>query len=122
MIKNELYKKILIILLIVVPTVSLTGYLMMNKDKIGAPKHVTSMTLDIQGMFCDSCSKTIEDSFKPVHGVKSVDVDFKTKQAVISYDKRKLDINKIRETIKKAGYSTKQENKLKVLDYKIRYN
>ena len=115
-------KKYFVIALIVVPTIALSTLLLMNKSKIGVPKHVLTANLIVDGMFCDACSKTLEDALSSVRGIKDADVNYAESKAVISYDKRKTNINAIKETIKRAGFSTKDEDELKVINYKIRFN
>jgi copper chaperone CopZ len=120
--KNQLIKKILILALIIIPTVSLTTLMLMNKDKIGVSKHQKEITLVINGMFGEHCPKTIEEAFAPIEGVKSVQVNYDTKKALIVYDSSKLNEEDLKSVVKKAGYIASDENKLQVLEYNIRFN
>src|SRR3989344_3471056 len=62
-------------------------------------------TFRIKGMHCASCALIIEKTLKKEGGVNSVEVNYGTEAAKISYDKEKTNISKLSEKIKPFGYS-----------------
>ena len=77
--------------------------------------------LPISGMTCASCAKAVERSVGKLDGVQTVDVNFATEKASISYIPEKVKLSEIKEAIKKAGYEPRDaENKNAVDEDKIR--
>ncbi|WP_053954824.1 heavy metal translocating P-type ATPase [Inediibacterium massiliense] len=66
--------------------------------------------LKIEGMSCAACAKASERAVKKLDGVKEVNVNFATEKMSLEYDEEKLNIENIKESIKKAGYEAKEEN------------
>ncbi|MDO8552293.1 MAG: heavy metal translocating P-type ATPase [bacterium] len=62
-------------------------------------------TLNIRGMHCASCAAIIEKTLKKVEGVQSVEVNYGTEAAKISYDEVKTNPHHLSEKIKPLGYS-----------------
>ena len=48
-------------------------------------------SLQIQGMTCASCAKTVEKATKKLEGVFDANVNFATEKLNISFDEAKLD-------------------------------
>jgi Cu+-exporting ATPase len=61
-------------------------------------------TLQIQGMTCASCAKTVEKVTQKLNGVSEANVNFATEKLNISFDEAKLSLNEIQNAIDKAGY------------------
>ena len=77
--------------------------------------------IPISGMTCASCAKAVERSVGKLDGVQTVDVNFATEKASISYIPEKVKLSEIKEAIKKAGYEPRDaENKNAVDEDKIR--
>lgn len=77
--------------------------------------------IPISGMTCASCAKAVERSVGKLDGVQTVDVNFATEKASISYIPEKVKLSEIKEAIKKAGYEPRDaENKNVVDEDKIR--
>ena len=77
--------------------------------------------IPISGMTCASCAKAVERSVGKLDGVQTVDVNFATEKASISYIPEKVKLSEIKEAIKKAGYEPQDaENKNAVDEDKIR--
>src|SRR3989338_4850590 len=70
------------------------------KDKMDEPQ-----VFQVKGMHCASCSSTIEKTFKKVDGVHSVDVNYGTEKAKVSFDPLKTSPQALSEHIKPFGYS-----------------
>lgn len=64
--------------------------------------------IKIKGMHCASCSNIIEKTIKKVPGVESIQVNFGTEAAQITYDSSKADINSLSKKIEPLGYSFTQ--------------
>lgn len=62
-------------------------------------------TYRIKGMHCASCSSLIEKTFKKVEGVQSVEVNYGTEKAKISFDPSKTNPQALSKHIEPLGYS-----------------
>lgn len=62
--------------------------------------------IGIKGMHCASCVVKLEQSLGKINGVESVNVNFATQQATISYDPSKTGGDRFKATIRKLGYAT----------------
>ncbi len=58
----------------------------------------------IEGMHCHRCESTIRQALGKLPGVHEVEVDFPTGQASVLYDREKVDVRTLMETVNKAGY------------------
>ena len=61
-------------------------------------------TLQIQGMTCASCAKSVEKASGKLEGVTEANVNFATEKLNISFDPSKVKVSDIKEAIAKAGY------------------
>ena len=66
-----------------------------------APKTVT---LAIPTMDCPVCPITVKKALLQVTGVSQTEVDFKKRQAVVTYDDAKTNVAALTESTKNAGY------------------
>jgi|GEM_PF-2200228 len=64
-------------------------------------------TFEVRGMRCSSCSFFIKKTIKQIDGVKSVEVNYGTEKAKITYDPAKTNPNDLSKAIKPFGYSLK---------------
>ncbi|XRK15260.1 heavy metal translocating P-type ATPase [Elusimicrobium posterum] len=71
-----------------------------GKIKEGNMKRIIS----IEGMSCGHCSGAVTKALSGVPGVKSVNVDLGTKEAVVEIEDGKVTDTQLKETIEKAGY------------------
>ncbi|NSW92561.1 MAG: copper-translocating P-type ATPase [Firmicutes bacterium] len=76
-------------------------------------------TLSITGMTCASCAKAIERSVGKVEGVQSASVNFATEKLAVEFDEGKTNIEKIKEAVKRAGYSAQEEQEENIRDITI---
>jgi len=60
---------------------------------------------NVKGMHCASCSSLIEKTFKKVSGVESVEVNYGTEKAKISFDPTKTNPVELSKHIEPLGYS-----------------
>lgn len=63
-----------------------------------------SVLLSVPGMKCPACPITVMVAIKRVEGVKSVNADFKSKLAEVSYDDQLTNISDIQEAAKNLGF------------------
>jgi P-type Cu+ transporter len=68
------------------------------------------ISLDIGGMDCAACARNIDRGLKKQAGVISSNVNYATKKAYVEYDEAKIDLKKIKATIKKSGYQVLEED------------
>lgn len=61
----------------------------------------------VSKMECTACSAGLNASLKSIKGVKSANVDFKTKRATIAYDAHQTSDAKLLAFFKEAGFPAK---------------
>lgn len=61
-------------------------------------------TLKIEGMTCAACSSRIERVLQKMDGVESSSVNLASEEATVVFDKKHVDIQKLIEAVRKAGY------------------
>ncbi|HAU07435.1 MAG: Cu(2+)-binding/translocating P-type ATPase [Candidatus Yanofskybacteria bacterium GW2011_GWF1_44_227] len=64
----------------------------------------TKKIYTIKGMHCASCVLMIEKSLKKIDGVVEANVNLANEKATITFDRNKVDDNKIMSTVSSAGY------------------
>lgn len=62
-------------------------------------------TYGIKGMHCASCASIIEKTFKKIDGVHSVEVNYATEKAKVSFDETKTSPHHLSKRIEPLGYS-----------------
>lgn len=72
-------------------------------------------SFDVYGMHCKSCESAIEEEVKYLYGVLSVSANHNESNVTITYESKICDEIKIKEAIKKAGYSTNKSSFSKFL-------
>ncbi len=65
-----------------------------------------SVVLSVPGMKCPACPVTVMVAIQRVEGVNSVNVDFETRLATVSYDDRLTDVGKLQEAASKVGFDS----------------
>ncbi len=68
---------------------------------LAAPQKVT---LSVPGMTCPACPITVKKALSKVEGVSQVDVTFEKREAVVTFDDAKADIQKLTKATEDAGY------------------
>ena len=61
-------------------------------------------TLSVTKMTCAACPITVKHALSKVDGVSKVDVNFEQKEAVVTFDDAKTNVNALTEATKNAGY------------------
>ena len=67
---------------------------------------VRTVTLSVPGMYCEVCPITVRKALEKVHGVSKVDVSFKKKEAVVTFDDAKTSIKALEDATFEAGYES----------------
>ncbi len=70
----------------------------------GAQAAPRTVTLSVPGMYCEVCPITVKKSLQKVPGVTQVNVSFKAKQAVVTYDDSKAKVSQLLDATFEAGY------------------
>src|SRR3989338_6418540 len=65
----------------------------------------TTKTYKVKGMHCASCAGIIEKTFKKTEGVESVEVNYGTETAKVSFDESKTNPHHLSQKIETFGYS-----------------
>jgi copper chaperone len=60
-------------------------------------------TIKIKGMSCDHCVRSVSKVLNSIEGIKNVKVDLAKGEATF-IEEKPVDVNMIKEQIKKAGY------------------
>lgn len=76
---------------------------------------MVSKSLQIQGMTCASCAKTVEKVTKKLNGVSDASVNFATEKLNISFDEAELSVSDIQVAVEKAGYKAISDTANKTL-------
>lgn len=71
---------------------------------------MTAHTYRVRGMHCASCASIIEKSLKKIEGVDSVEVNFGTETATISFDTAKASPEQLAKAVEPLGYSLVMED------------
>ena len=61
-------------------------------------------TLNVSGMSCGHCVKTVEESVGKLTGVSGVNVDLESSSVEVIYESEKVDLKQITDTIEDQGY------------------
>ena len=72
-----------------------------------APVQLVQTTIDIGGMDCDMCVKSVEKGVNALNGISSVTVSLNDSSAVVKYDISKVQLAEIEKAIEKRGYKVK---------------
>ncbi|MGG5253408.1 copper chaperone CopZ [Neobacillus sp. SM06] len=65
------------------------------------------ITLNVQGMSCGHCVKSIEGSVGELKGVSTVKVHLENGTVDVEYNSNEVTVEKIKETIDDQGYEVK---------------
>jgi len=65
---------------------------------------MTSETLEISGMHCGGCVRTVTNVLKRVAGVQSVDISLPENSAKVEYNETETTVDEIRKILRSSGY------------------
>ncbi|RLM72743.1 heavy metal translocating P-type ATPase, partial [Halorubrum sp. Atlit-8R] len=60
--------------------------------------------LDIRGMSCANCSRTVGEAVEALDGVSEATVNFATDEGTVEYDPEEVSLRDIYDAISEAGY------------------
>ncbi|MGQ3050246.1 MAG: mercury resistance system periplasmic binding protein MerP [Roseateles sp.] len=63
-----------------------------------------TVTLSVPGMTCSACPLTVKQALSKVQGVTKTEVSFEKKQAVVSFDDAKTNVQALTKATADAGY------------------
>ena len=63
-----------------------------------------TVTLNIDGMTCGGCVKSVTRLLEGVEGVKKAEVSLENKNAVITFDESKTDADALIDAVEDGGY------------------
>jgi mercuric ion binding protein len=63
-----------------------------------------TVTLSVPGMTCAACPITVKKALSKIEGVSKTEVTYEKRQAVVTFDDSKTDIQKLTKATEDAGY------------------
>jgi periplasmic mercuric ion binding protein len=63
-----------------------------------------TVTLSVPGMTCAACPITVKKALSKVEGVEKIVVSFEKKQAIVTYDDAKTNVEALTKATENAGY------------------
>ena len=66
--------------------------------------------LNIQGMHCDGCAKTVEALLAAEPGVKAATVSFASGNARVLFDPDAIDLPRLEKVVERAGFKVPQKS------------
>ena len=63
-----------------------------------------TVTLSVPGMTCAACPITVKKAISKVEGVSKTDVNFDKREAVVTFDDAKTNVQKLTKATEDAGY------------------
>jgi mercuric ion binding protein len=63
-----------------------------------------TVTLSVPGMTCAACPITVKRALTNVHGVTKTDVSFERREALVTFDDSRTNVQALTEATKNAGY------------------
>lgn len=76
----------------------------MLSASIGVLAEEQTITLKVENMYCAVCPITVKKAILNVDGVQAVEVEFKTKLAIVTFEDTLTDTAAIEEASTNAGY------------------
>jgi len=73
----------------------------MNKEHIMTTE---TRVINVEGMTCGGCVKSVDSAVSQLQGVQSVDVDLEGNKASVTYDASTVAVEAIVEAIEDAGF------------------
>ena len=78
--------------------------LMLAMLAVPAVAAMKTVTLSVPGMNCATCPITVKRGLSKVEGVTKIEVSYERKEAVVTFDDAKTNVNALLEATKNAGY------------------
>ncbi|MBM2839727.1 MAG: copper-transporting P-type ATPase [Bacteroidetes bacterium] len=68
-------------------------------------KHLTTISLPVEGMTCASCVARVEKALKNVDGVQNASVNLATEKATVEFSPARTSVDNLKAAVEEAGYS-----------------
>lgn len=66
------------------------------------------VVLDVKGMSCGHCEKSVKNALNGLNGVNNVEVDLNSGKVEVNYDQAVVTLEKIAETVEDQGYDVER--------------
>ena len=66
-----------------------------------------TVVIDVEGMTCEGCSMTINQTLRKMRGIVSAEASFKDKNVKVVYDPQQITLAEIKQAINTLGYKAK---------------
>ncbi len=66
-----------------------------------------TVVIDVEGMTCEGCSMTINQTLRKMRGIVSAEASFKDKNVKVVYDPKQITLAEIKQAINTLGYKAK---------------
>jgi copper chaperone CopZ len=73
----------------------------------------TTYEINVSGMTCTGCEDHIKLEVGKLQGISGLEVSYENSNAVVTFDKSTMDIDRIKESINQTGYKVESANKSK---------
>jgi Cu+-exporting ATPase len=77
-------------------------------EKEATSAQLVEMELEIKGMHCDDCEKSIQKGVGELPGIDSISANYEDSTAYVRFDSTKTNLKQIAEAIAKRGYQVKE--------------
>jgi copper chaperone CopZ len=84
---------------------------LLGQDTNTSAKTSYEITFTVNGMTCEGCVENVQNTLKAVKGVTGYDVQRKENRAIVEFDPKVTNADKIEAALKKTSYEIKKENK-----------
>ena len=74
------------------------------------PASFQQVVLDVEGMTCQACPKTVSTALEDVDGVYNVDATYEPPEAVVRFDPDKTSVEALTKATKNAGYPSQPKS------------
>jgi len=65
---------------------------------------MTKVTLNVPDISCEHCEHTVKNALAPVQGIQNVVVDIPAKQVEVTFDEKKVGVDRMKEILKEEDY------------------
>jgi copper chaperone CopZ len=72
--------------------------------KTKSSDNYNNLTVKVSGMHCKGCAHSIEESLSKVNDIRNVKADFQNAYVKMEFNQDKVELEKIRRAIRKAGF------------------
>lgn len=110
--KSKLYIWIVAAFVILMTLISYYPQLFHNKKEVITTNkmEIQTVILNIKGITCSGCEENINSTVMKLDGILKINTSHKTGTSIIEFDKRKTNINIIKDIIISKGYEIEKKN------------